>query len=41
MLKQQKAENPMGAGKKQALRVSFDNRLKLEFHYENEQKNSI
>src|ERR1039457_1807704 len=25
-------ENPMGDGKKQALRVSFDGRLKLEFH---------
>ena len=25
-------ENPMGAGKKQALRVTFDSRLKLEFH---------
>src|ERR1035438_391583 len=32
MLKQQKEENPMGAGKKQALRVTFDSRLKLEFH---------
>jgi hypothetical protein len=32
MLKQQKMENPMGAGKKQALRVTFDSRLKLEFH---------
>src|ERR1017187_9751565 len=32
MLKQQKTENPMGAGKKQALRVTFDSRLKLEFH---------
>src|ERR1035441_10246048 len=32
MLKQQKTENPMGAGKKQALRVTFDRRLKLEFH---------
>src|SRR5271166_3844720 len=27
-----KTENPMGAGKKQALRVTFDSRLKLEFH---------
>jgi hypothetical protein len=32
MLKQRNTENPMGAGKKQALRVTFDNRLKLEFH---------
>src|ERR1700683_1999933 len=32
MLKQQNAENPTGAGKKQALRVVFDSRLKLEFH---------
>jgi len=32
MLKQQKAENPTGAGKNQALRVTFDSRLKLEFH---------
>src|SRR5208337_4793127 len=32
MLKRQKAENPIGAGKKQALRVTFDSRLKLEFH---------
>ena len=32
MLTQQKTENPMGAGKKQALRVTFDSRLKLEFH---------
>jgi hypothetical protein len=32
MSKQQKTENPMGAGKKQALRVAFDSRLKLEFH---------
>jgi hypothetical protein len=32
MLKQPKTENPMGAGKKQALRVAFDSRLKLEFH---------
>jgi hypothetical protein len=28
-------ENPMGDGKKQALRVSFDGRLKLEFHGSN------
>ncbi|MGH8399088.1 MAG: IS1380 family transposase [Gammaproteobacteria bacterium] len=27
-----KTENPMGAGKKQALRVTFDRSLKLEFH---------
>jgi len=32
MLKQRKTENPVGAGKKQALRVTFDSRLKLEFH---------
>jgi hypothetical protein len=32
MLKQRKTENPTGAGKKQALRVTFDNRLRLEFH---------
>jgi len=32
MLNQQKMENPTGAGKKQALRVTFDSRLKLEFH---------
>ena len=32
MLNQQKMENPTGAGKKQALRVAFDSRLKLEFH---------
>jgi hypothetical protein len=32
MLKQRNTENPMGAGKKQALRVTFDRRLKLEFH---------
>ena len=32
MLKQQKAVNPMGAGKKQVLRVTFDSCLKLEFH---------
>ena len=35
MLKQQNAVNPMGAGKKQALRVAFDSRLKLEFHGSN------
>ena len=32
MSNQQKTENPTGAGKKQALRVTFDSRLKLEFH---------
>jgi len=32
MLTQRKTENPMGAGKKPALRVTFDSRLKLEFH---------
>ncbi len=32
MLNLRKTENPMGAGKKQALRVAFDSRLKLEFH---------
>ena len=32
MLKQRKTENPLGAGNKQALRVTFDSRLKLEFH---------
>lgn len=32
MLKQPKTENPTGAGKKPALRVAFDSRLKLEFH---------
>ncbi len=32
MLKQQKTEKPAGAGKKEALRVVFDSRLKLEFH---------
>src|ERR1039458_4553689 len=32
MLKRQKTENPTGAGKKPALRVTFDPRLKLEFH---------
>jgi len=32
MLKQQKTENPTGAGKKPALRVTFNSRLKLEFH---------
>ena len=32
MSNQQKTENPTGAGKKPALRVAFDSRLKLEFH---------
>jgi hypothetical protein len=32
MLNRRKSENPMGAREKQALRVSFDTRLKLEFH---------
>jgi hypothetical protein len=32
MSNQQKMENPTGAGEKPALRVAFDNRLKLEFH---------
>jgi Transposase DDE domain group 1 len=32
MSKQQKMENPTGAVKKPALRVTFDSRLKLEFH---------
>jgi len=32
MLKQQISANPTGEGYKQALRVSFDGRLKLEFH---------
>ena len=32
MLKQQKTANPTGEGYKQGLRVSFDGRLKLEFH---------
>ena len=32
MSNHQKTENPTGAGKKQALRVTFDSRLKLEFH---------
>src|ERR1022692_399259 len=32
MLKQRKTANPTGAGKKPALRVTFDSRLKLEFH---------
>jgi hypothetical protein len=32
MSNQRKTENPTGAGKKQALRVTFDSRLKLEFH---------
>ncbi len=32
MLKRQKVVNPMGATNKSALRVTFDSRLKLEFH---------
>jgi hypothetical protein len=32
MFKQEKPENLPGAGKKQALRVTFDRRVKLEFH---------
>lgn len=32
MLTAKKTENPTGEGYKQALRVSFDGRLKLEFH---------
>ncbi len=32
MLTRQKMENPMGATNKSALRVTFDSRLKLEFH---------
>ena len=32
MLKHRKTENSMGESQKQALRVSFDGRLKLEFH---------
>jgi hypothetical protein len=32
MLKRRKAEDRMGAGNKRALRVTFDSRLKLEFH---------
>jgi hypothetical protein len=32
MSNQRKTENPMGASKKQALRVTFDSCLKLEFH---------
>ena len=32
MLKQQKSAKPTGEGYKQGLRVSFDARLKLEFH---------
>lgn len=32
MLKQPKTKNPTGAGKKPALRLTFDSRLKLEFH---------
>jgi hypothetical protein len=32
MSNQRKAENPKVAGQKQTLRVSFDSRLRLEFH---------
>jgi len=32
MFKQEKLANLTGAGKKQALRVTFDSRLRLEFH---------
>src|ERR1017187_1091388 len=32
MSNEQKTENPTGAGKRPALRVTFDSRLKLEFH---------
>ena len=32
MSNQRKTANPMGAGKKPALRVTFGSRLKLEFH---------
>jgi hypothetical protein len=32
MLKRQKAEDLIGAANKSALRVTFDSRLKLEFH---------
>jgi hypothetical protein len=32
MSNQRNTENPTGAGKKQALQVAFDSRLKLEFH---------
>jgi hypothetical protein len=32
MLKRQKLGNPMGATNKSALQVTFDSRLKLEFH---------
>jgi hypothetical protein len=32
MSNQRNTENPTGAGKKPALRVAFDSRLKLEFH---------
>jgi hypothetical protein len=32
MLKRRKAEDSMGKGNEQALRVTFDSRLKLEFH---------
>jgi hypothetical protein len=32
MFKRQRAENLTGAGKNPASRVTFDSRLKLEFH---------
>src|SRR5271163_1368758 len=32
MSNQRKSENPTGAGKKPALQVTFDPRLRLEFH---------
>jgi hypothetical protein len=32
MLNQRKTEKPVGAEEKKALRVTFDRRLKLEFH---------
>jgi hypothetical protein len=35
MSNQQKTANPTGAGKKPALRMAFDSRLKLEFHGSN------
>src|SRR5450631_324489 len=35
MSNQRKTENPTGAGKKPALRMTFDSRLKLEFHGSN------
>jgi hypothetical protein len=32
MSNHRKGENPTGAGKKPAMRVAFDSRLRLEFH---------